>query len=137
MSFLKNRYTNSLKNYFQTFAYKQVLPFHADWFKEIVFERENRPIAIADWWDEELLKNSFFQYGIVDEVKPLLNLPLGHSPTYSDLIVYCIKSLQSKVYYPIEYLELGVSVGKNFFNVIEAVNNTRITGFEIEKINQY
>jgi hypothetical protein len=51
--------------------------------------------------------------------------------TYSDAIIHLSRSLSA----PIDYLELGVSVGKNFLQVASVLEQSTIVGFDIERIN--
>jgi hypothetical protein len=86
---------------------------------------------IDDWIDENAFKSSFFNYGVPDFIKPHINKTINNSATYSDLMLY----ISEKHFKKINYLELGVSVGKNFFQMLTAHNNSKFTGFDIEEIN--
>ena len=63
--------------------------------------------------DQAVMKSSHFGYGIPKHLyegdKFLLNYPINDDLTYTDLICYFSKKIKG-----IRYLELGVSVGKNF-----------------------
>ena len=86
---------------------------------------------IPNWIDEQVYERSIFNYGLPRRVKSLINEPTSREPTYTDAICY----LQSKITTPIRYLELGVSVGKNFFQIASFLQNASLTGFDIEEIN--
>jgi hypothetical protein len=85
---------------------------------------------ISDWIPENGFKNSYFNYGVPDSIKDLLNLPIGEVNTYTDLIIYYSRNFEK-----INYLELGVSVGKNFYQLANYFSNSILTGFDIENIN--
>lgn len=86
---------------------------------------------IKTWIDEDTYKASVFNYGIPDHIKHFIDEELDNEVTYSDALLYLVSSLKKKV----NYLEVGVSVGKNFFQVINYLQNSLIVGFDIEKIN--
>lgn len=81
---------------------------------------------------------SLFNYGLPKRVYHLINSDISDELTECDVICYFI-SLFDKEKIPIEYLEIGVSVGKSIFQIIEyALQNTKkfsINGLDIEKIN--
>lgn len=87
--------------------------------------------SIPQWIDDQLYDASIFQYGIPPHLKHLIDKPLCTEVTYTDAI--CL--LQAKLPQPIQYLELGVSVGKNFLQVASFLENGSLTGFDIEEIN--
>lgn len=88
MSLLKNRYTSAFNNFIQSFQYKKQLPLVNSWEISIVQKNRSNEIKIPIWWDEQLLNDSIFQYGIVDDIKPFLNKPLGNTYNYSDLLCH-------------------------------------------------
>jgi hypothetical protein len=101
--------------------------------KEIdVIKKKNRNSLkeIQDWINDDDFKKSFFNYGVPDFVKPLLNREIGDKNTYTDLLLYFSKHLNSP-----KYLELGVSVGKNFYQIAEGLENSFLMGFDIEDIS--
>jgi hypothetical protein len=85
---------------------------------------------VPEWLNNEIKSQSYFNYGVPDEIYPLLSLDIGNDVTYTDLIIYFSKKIKK-----INYLELGVSVGKNFFQVASQFENASLTGFDIENIN--
>lgn len=137
MSLLKNRYTTKFNNFIKSFQFSNSLPLEPGWDKIIV--KKNRPIEqiIPVWWDEQLLKDSIFQYGIVDDVKPFLNKSIGPTYNYSDLFCHFHDLIKRKNNSKIEYLELGVSVGKNLFTLLNYFDEANLYGYEIEEINPY
>jgi hypothetical protein len=85
---------------------------------------------IQNWINEDDFEKSFFNYGVPDFVKPLLNSEIGNKMTYTDLLLYFSKHLNAP-----KYLELGVSVGKNFYQIAEGLENSFLLGFDIEDIS--
>jgi hypothetical protein len=86
---------------------------------------------IDNWIDEAAFKNSFFAYGVPDFIKEVLNKPINNKPTYSDYMLL----IGNKYFEKVNYFEIGVSVGKNFFQIMNGLNNARFTGFDIEEVN--
>lgn len=86
---------------------------------------------MEDWIDEKAFGNSFFKYGVPDFIKENINKPINSSVTYTDIMVYIAREHLKKV----NYLEIGVSVGKNFFQMMTALEHSDFTGFDIEEIN--
>lgn len=86
---------------------------------------------VSTWLDADALQKSIFQYGVPDEIRPLIDRPMGQGLTYTDAIL----SLSTRLRKPINYLEIGVSVGKNFLQMAESLNRASLTGFDIEEIS--
>jgi hypothetical protein len=85
---------------------------------------------IPNWIPANNFKNSYFNYGVPESIVNLLNLPLGRSITYTDLISYLVRDFKA-----INYFEIGVSVGKNFYQLANQFKDSHLTGFDIENIN--
>ncbi|WP_293311991.1 hypothetical protein [Pedobacter sp. UBA5917] len=85
---------------------------------------------IQKWVNDDDFEKSFFSYGVPDYVKPLLNREIGDEITYTDLLLYYSRYLNSP-----KYLELGVSVGKNFYQIAEGLENSFLMGFDIEDMS--
>ena len=94
---------------------------------------ENRTIQskVSNWIDKEAFKNSCFNYGVPDFIEVVLNKELNNDPTYTDIM----KALVYKHFGQLNYLEIGVSVGKNFHQMMNIEVPASITGFDIEEIN--
>ena len=86
---------------------------------------------IDNWIDDKAFAASFFNYGVPDFIKAVINKPIGDAVTYTDLMLLIAKKYFEKV----NYLEIGVSVGKNFFQLLKALQDAGLTGFDIEEIN--
>jgi len=103
---------------------------------DIITFNRNTLAKIPSWiersdWEKP---NSLFNYGLPDYVYHLINKPISRSITEVDIICEYMK--QHKY---INYLEIGVSVGKTFFQVMEFakkhVDTFSIYCIDIEKIN--
>jgi len=96
-------------------------------------KKKNREsLAIVEnWMPEAIYNDSVFHYGIPKDILPLINDVIDDNVTYSDIMVY----LMGKLKWPLSYLEIGVSAGKNLLQIASAVSNSRITGMDIEDIN--
>jgi hypothetical protein len=81
------------------------------------------------------MAESHFGYGIPESLynnngEYLLNKPINNEPTYTDLICYFSNKFKN-----IRYLELGVSVGKNFYQVMHHLNGAYMMGYDLEELN--
>ena len=110
---------------------KAVFNFQDEKMKELIKINRDSLELVDNWIDETAFKKSWFQYGVPEFLKPEINKPVGTSLTYTDLMLYISKKHFTKV----QYFEIGVSVGKNFFQVINAHKTGQFTGFDIEEIN--
>ena len=70
-------------------------------------------------------------YGIPGHIFSALNKKIDNFPTYSDLFVFMIKTVDSSI----NYLEIGVSVLKNFLQLNASLTNANLTGFDINPIS--
>lgn len=86
---------------------------------------------IKKWIDDDVYNNSVFHYGLPPEVKHLIDRESDRNITYSDVLLYLSSFLEKRV----NYLELGVSVGKNYYQMMNYFKNSTLTGFDIERIN--
>lgn len=71
------------------------------------------------------------RYGCPRRLLPVLDRPINDEPTYTDLLVFGAHACHS----PVQYLELGVSVGKNFYVLANALRGARVWGVDRERIN--
>lgn len=97
---------------------------------EIVKKNRNYLKNADQWLSEESLSKSYFDYGVPDYIRHLLNEDIGSEITYTDLIAYYARFFKKA-----SYLELGVSVGKNFLQICDYLQESEIVGFDIENIN--
>lgn len=127
------------------FLYRRLLKATAKW-REVDFLsgkieavrldeviRQNRLAlnAVDDWFPSGLISQSVFRYGVNPGFEPLLNLPLDNECTHADILAYFGRTAQE----PGRYLELGVSVGKTFWQILNTCKPFECWGFDIEEIN--
>ena len=95
--------------------------------------RQNRELLtkVSDWIDAEAMKNSCFDYGVPPFIQDVINKDIGNNATYTDIMRY----LAYKHFPQLNYLEIGVSVGKNFYQLAAGIPGGVFTGFDIEEIN--
>jgi hypothetical protein len=86
---------------------------------------------VDQWITEEDYRNSRSGYGCPPQLVDVLDLPINDEPTYTDLLVDAAIRIGGSV----DYLEIGVSVGKNFFVLANALRDSRLYGFDWEAIN--
>ena len=124
MNFLNNIFSKKIE-------YKAAFDFEKEKMAEIIHHNRSSLDLVNEWIDEEAFKNSFFSYGVPDFIRPHINKPIDNSVTYSDLMLYISKHYFGKI----NYLEIGVSLGKNFFQMLHGNTKSSFTGFDIEEIN--
>ena len=86
---------------------------------------------IKCWITDDVRRSSIFQYGLPDSIRHLIDLDIGSGVTYSDALA----SLAGRLRKPVRYLEIGVSVGKNFWQMTQRLHDAQLLGFDIEEIN--
>ena len=69
-------------------------------------------------------------FGIPGNIFRSLDKPVNEFPTYSDMFIFFSRHLKK----PINYLEIGVSVLKNFIQINESLEKSHLTGFDINPI---
>ncbi|MDR1881216.1 MAG: class I SAM-dependent methyltransferase [Prevotella sp.] len=111
---------------------ERISPFKKEDMQEYI--DKNRAIldTIDNWIDDRAFSESFFNYGAPDHIKKDINKKINTDITYSDIMVY----IANKYFRTVNYLEIGVSVGKNFLQVINSCPGlANASGFDIENIN--
>jgi hypothetical protein len=98
---------------------------------KIIAANRNSLKLINNWIDEDAFKNSCYNYGVPDHIKIHLNKGISNNPTYTDYMLL----IAEKHFATLNYLEIGVSVGKNFFQILNNFSHSSLTGFDIEEIN--
>lgn len=86
---------------------------------------------VPEWISDETWNSGVYGYGMPPDVRELIDLDVGEGCTYTDALLSLVPHLRR----PVQYLEVGVSVGKNFFQVAGHVRDASLTGFDIEEIN--
>jgi len=79
--------------------------------------------------EDQFKKNN---YGMSNEIFQKMNFTINESPTYTDLIIFLSRFLE-KV--NINYLEIGVSVLKNYIQIINSLRNANIIAYDINPVN--
>lgn len=98
---------------------------------EIIRQNRQALKLVDDWLPAGLISGSVFRYGVNPEVEPVLNLPPDHHCTHTDLLAYFGRTSQQ----PLKYLELGVSVGKTLWQMLNTCVPAECWGFDIEEIS--
>lgn len=110
---------------------KNDLPVSAAQLQEVVGINRNSLGLVENWIDKAAFEKSCFQYGVPDYIAKNINSSIGEAITYTDVMLYLAKTHFTQF----NYLEIGVSVGKNFFQLLNGVSGGKFTGFDIEEIN--
>lgn len=71
-------------------------------------------------------------YGIQMRIYKQLDNEISNLPTYSDFIIFLINNVFNK---SINYLEIGVSVLKNYLQINNGIQNSNLIAYDINKIN--
>jgi len=123
---------NSLKQLFRTeIRPKTTIPVAEGDLRPFITGNRASLGQIDNWIDEKAFASSYFNYGVPDFIRDKINKPINTTPTYTDLMAY----IASKYFQSVNYLEIGVSVGKNFYQMQQSLENAELTGFDIEEIN--
>jgi hypothetical protein len=87
--------------------------------------------TIANWIALDSFQKSTYEYGMSLATRGVINDDVGPQTTYSDLMAYFCREM------PLDpnYLEIGVSVGKNFWQLLNCVKSGSFWGFDIENLN--
>lgn len=95
---------------------------------------------VSKWIEHEdyVSPPSLFNYGLPQRVYHLINNDISEEMTECDIICYFIKMF-NELNVPLNYLEIGVSVGKTFYQITEFSMNTfskySLNCLDIEVIN--
>jgi hypothetical protein len=123
---------NPFKRFFQEeITSKDKIPFSAEELAGPVSANRESLQLIGNWIDDKAFAASFFNYGVPDFIREVINKPIGDALTYTDLMLLIAR----KYFQQVNYLEIGVSVGKNFFQLLRSLPDAALTGFDIEEIN--
>jgi hypothetical protein len=95
--------------------------------------RRNRAALgeVDSWIDAGAMERSLHRYGLPPAMARFVDSPVGNAATYSDLLVY----LGEQLHKPVRYLEIGVSLGKNFYQLLRSLACADMVGFDVEDIN--
>jgi hypothetical protein len=115
--------------------------FWKDWFNHFPVDLTNSYISnrnslkkVLQWLDEKTYHQSQWGYGVPRQFfSSTYKYSLNHNPdefTYSDLMTAVARKLGA-----INFLEIGVSAGKNFYQMFTALENSTLYGLDIEAIN--
>ena len=127
-----NMVISSLKEVFlPKIKAKSTLPFSQVELQEFIETNRNSLRIVDDWIDSDAFKKSWFNYGVPDFIRNDINKRINNDPTYTDLMLLISKKYFTKL----NYLEIGVSVGKNFFQLLNGLDNAIFNAFDIEEIN--
>jgi hypothetical protein len=111
--------------------------------QEIIEFNRNTLNSVDKWInkDDWNIPKSIFNYGLPPCIFHLIDLPLNQDITEVDMICNYMLDFSQK-YNKINYLEIGVSVGKTFYQIVnfskrylDTIENKSFSCIDIEKIN--
>lgn len=133
MSSIIQKIQNRVKQYQKRNEYQTIYTFDNASLDTIIPTNRQSLDLIKQWFDDDMLNSSIFRYGITDNILDKINLPIDDTVTYTDMLCYLSKKLSK----PVNYMEIGVSVGKTLFQLLNYFQHSNLVGFEIEEINPY
>ena len=110
---------------------KGKLDFNKTKMDRVIAENRAAIARFGDWIDPAAMDASTFQYGLSPEWAAAIQRPNSTKMTYSDILSYIAAEAAGNT----NYLEVGVSVGKNFWQVLNHVHGGFLAGLDIEDIN--
>ena len=119
--------SKSLSRVFQIIYF----PRYSKRLENILVKNRESLNSIENLVDNESYYDSQDSYGLPNRILKHINKPLNNYPTYTDLFCLCSESLNKNI----SYVEIGVSVMKNTYQVANYLNNATIFCFDINKIN--
>jgi len=99
--------------------------------QQVILKNREALAAVDDWLPRQLMEHSVFNYGINPDVAPLLNLPLDRECTHTDVLAGYGVMMKGRC----KYLEIGVSVGKTLWQILNTCAPCECWAFDIEEIN--
>lgn len=87
--------------------------------------------SVNTFIDLETYSNSNDYYGLPPRILKHIDKPYNRYPTYSDLILYLLDSFSK----PPIYIEIGVSVLKNFYLISSGKTGIKLYAYDINQIN--
>ena len=124
MFIISKFFNNSLVSIFYSLNKNQDL-------EEIIDINRQYLSEIDNFLPEDVYKKN--DYGIQRRIYEELDKEIVKYPTYSDLMIYIMKLIHGSQ--NINYLEIGVSVLKNYLQINNAINNSYIYAYDINSIN--
>jgi hypothetical protein len=118
------------KNFFRNDKAKHLIKLPLNDLNKAIDTNRRLLNTIDTWVDMDAFNNSCFEYGVPDFIRIDLDKDIGMDMTYSD----CMLTIANKHFDKTKYLEIGVSVGKNFYQMFNGLEDGEVTGFDIEEI---
>tara|TARA_B100001057_G_scaffold501275_1_gene623020 strand:- start:25667 stop:26515 length:849 start_codon:yes stop_codon:yes gene_type:complete len=99
-------------------------------FQKIINNNREFLHSVENFLSEEVyLMND---YGIQRRIYDQIDKKISMYPTYSDFIVFLIEKIFKE---NVNYLEIGVSVLKNFLQINHNISNSNLVAYDINEIN--
>ncbi len=100
--------------------------------KEVMKYNRETLSLVSNWLDKSSLQTSLGRYGLPAIAVQHMDSYIGNEVTYSDLVAYLSSFLTDQI----QYLEIGVSVGKNFFQICNYLQQSIAIGLDLDKPNK-
>ncbi len=123
-----------IKRRLDSLLYGKHFPFDAIKIKSIISTNRSTLKKMDKWIDEKVYTQSHFGYGLPKEYfngsNCLINEEIVTDLTYTDALCYFSTLINN-----VKFLEIGVSVGKNFFQLASFFDKATIVGYDLEELN--
>jgi hypothetical protein len=86
---------------------------------------------IDRWFDPAHRVDALFDLGLPERLEPLIDRPIGTEVTPADLLAAVAENLEK----PINFLEIGTSIGKNVYQTLFIPGGGRRVAVDIETMN--
>ena len=126
---------NTVLKYLSYIAQFSFFQIKTNGLKEIITLNRRNISNIEYFINIEDYKNSNDYYGLPKNILKKIDRPINNFPTYSDLISKLFQLLKKNVE-NINYIEIGVSVLKNFYTIAMISQSNNLFAFDINDINQ-
>lgn len=97
--------------------------------KELSLDNQSLLRSVNCWYDLDAINASIFNYGLRSDLN--VHNHVTNNLTYTELLLYLSELITEDV----NYLELGISLGKNFICINKYLTDSNLTGIDIEKMN--
>lgn len=127
-----NKLINKMRLIYQYIYVLRFKLFGQKHIKKIILVNRKFLLSLGSLIEENEFKDN--DYGMSQQIYEKINHPIHAFPTYTDLILYSTRFLKKKE--NLNYLEIGTSVMKNYFQIENYFNNSNLYAFDINPVTK-
>ncbi len=127
-----NKLINKLRLIYQYIYVLRFKLFGDKHIKEIIIENRKFLLSTGSFIEDKEFREN--DYGMSQQIYENINRPIHAFPTYTDLILYSTSFLKKKE--SLNYLEIGTSVLKNYFQIENHLNNSNLYAYDINPVTK-